>query len=108
MRKDAIIACVILVLCGCSSDKGFGTTEEVTADDYGSAWPLTVDSAKLTCSEVGSLSITVDGQTFALDPEPYPAAIHPNLGRALIPAPSSPNGYKDLAPLLEDAGALCE
>jgi len=107
MPRSLAIAGLALLLAACSSDKGFGETTEVTADDFGSDWPLTADTAKLTCSEVGTLSITVDGWTFVLDREPFPTDIDANFQLALATDPSSPNGYTDLSPLIEGADELC-
>lgn len=107
MRR--LIPClgVVLLLGACSPDKGFGPAEEVEADDYGSDWPLTVDSALVNCGPGGGLLIQIDGRSFGLagiTDENVPPAFE----RVWASDPSRGDAHMDLSPLVEDARALCE
>src|SRR4051812_16572706 len=70
MSRPIVVAVFIIgFTSACSPDKGFGNTEDVSADEYGAAWPLTTATAKVGCSEVGRLSVTVEGTTYVLEPD---------------------------------------
>lgn len=98
---------VVLLLGACSYDKGFGPSERVDAVDYGSEWPLTVDSAVLTCDPGGALFITIDGRSFGLDGITEQNAPF-KFERFWATGPAGGVTYKDLSPLLRSAQALCE
>ena len=98
---------ILLVMAACSPDKGFGPSKKVVARDYGSAWPLTVDSAILTCDPTGYLLIQIDGQTFGFD-EIADGDVPRRFARVWATDSSQGEARKDLSPLLEDAQALCE
>lgn len=102
--------CVALLLCACSPDKGFGATKEVTAEDYGSAWPLTVDTAKLNkvCEGGRAVSVIVEGQQFVIDDLDSPDDASSAFLRFWAEDPSQASGHKDLSPLVDDGQALCE
>ncbi len=66
MRCLLVSLVVVSLLCSCSPEKGFGESKEVSAGDYGSTWPLTVDSALLNCNEDFVL-VQVVGHAFRID-----------------------------------------
>ena len=105
-----VIPClgVVLLMGACSPDKGFGPSEEVHADDYGTDWPLTVDSALLNCAPGGGLLIQIDGRAFGLDDGITDENVPPKFERVWATDPSRGNAHKDLSPLINDAQALCE
>lgn len=106
-RRLALLQLVLLAgLAACTPDKGF-KAHEISREDYGDRWPLTVDAAVLACEPGGVPTVTVDGTTYGLN-----AADEREIRSAFrlerILADESDGGRKDAAVLLRDALALCE
>jgi hypothetical protein len=104
--RTALLVISSSLLLACSPDKGFGESQDVSRDDHGSAWPLTVDKAVLTCSPEGDLFITIEGYTVDLE-----ASSEADADRALLRSweeQADGTGERmDLSPLVEDARDLC-
>lgn len=107
MHRPSASLLVVALLGACSADKGFGETQEVTATDYGSAWPLTVDSALLNCDENGSISVQVQGAAFRIDDITDPQDVPSGFLRIWATDPAQASGRKELKPLLEHGRSLC-
>jgi hypothetical protein len=101
-----VIGATLVAVMACSPDKGF-KTRTVTADDYGDAWPLTVERAVIACEPGDVPTVTVDGRTFRLDDE-TPETAEPQLCRIWADSSAEKNGKKDMTVLREDALALCD
>lgn len=102
---------VALLLCACSPDKGFGEAKEISADNYGPAWPLTVSTAQLNkvCGEGDTaVGLIVDGQEFVIDDLDGPADASKAFLRYWAEDASRPSGRMDLSPLAADGRALCD
>lgn len=103
VHRSLVITCAALVLCACSPDKGFGETKEVTSDDYGSEWPLTVDTAKLNkvCDEGNSgVALIVEGKTFVISNIASTDDADEGFLRFWAEDSSETSGRKDLAPIV--------
>lgn len=104
VRSIIAVLSLIIVLPGCSSDNGFAT-REVTRNDYGSAWPLTVDHAVLACEPGGVPTVTVEGRSYGL----YETSTDLPQGLLRVwvndPTTGMPISAK---PLLGDALTLCD
>jgi len=96
-----------LVLAGCSSDKGFGETNTVSSEQLGTAWPLTVDSAKLNCKD-GWVSVFVDHEGFRIDDVAGPDDVSKKFLRYWATDASRDSGRRDLAALVSMGEALCD
>ena len=101
------LACGVLLSSCSSADKGFGESAEVVRSDLGPAWPLTVDSALLTCSRTGAVSVTVDGRTTLIDLDTDSRDVSGQFTQTWADDPSHTAGRADLRPLLEHGRALC-
>lgn len=104
--RTPLLLVILPLLLACSPDKGFGESERVQRDDYGSAWPLTVGETVLTCTPEGDLHVTIAGDTVRLDVS-GPADAERALRRAWATQPGDPSQRMDLSPLVESARALC-
>jgi hypothetical protein len=67
MRLGLLVgAAALFVLAGCGSSEGV----EVSRSDFGSSWPLTVDSGTLRCEGqkgAGAVVINADGTDYAVN-----------------------------------------
>jgi hypothetical protein len=102
---------LVLLLCACSPDKGFGEVKEIQADDYGSKWPLTVDTAKLNkvCDEGDtSVGLIVEGHEFVIDDLDGPEDASKAFLKYWAEDASQPSGRMDLSPLTADGRSLCD
>jgi hypothetical protein len=108
-----VLVPVLVLLAGLATwdgpDKGF-KTREISRADYGDRWPLTVDSAALACEMGVSLTVTVDGVSYGLDPGD---STRPPLGphgvrkkRAWVDEPTVRTEGRSV--LRRDALALCD
>jgi hypothetical protein len=111
MRGWLLAAGTALVIgvsgCGTGGEPG----EEVSRDEMGNDWPLTVESGTLRCageSGLGAATIEVDGSRYALNG----IAKAQNAGQDIQPIwASSDDGTglkKSIGPLIDRALALCE
>lgn len=106
--KATFAAILLILVAGCAETSTDGGAGEVTSADFGSDWPLTVDSGTLHCDGsdgIGLAYITTSEGTFALngtaksrydDIDPIWAA-----GDDGIPK-------KDISPLIDAALKLCK
>jgi uncharacterized protein DUF2511 len=104
-----VVVFLVWFASACSPDKGFGNTGDASVDEYGAAWPLTTATAEVTCSEMGKLSVTVDGTTYGLEADQSDVR-RPGDRLDVVRAadPSTSDGYKDLSPLIEFGDTLCD
>lgn len=107
VHRALLLVAATSVTLACSPDKGFGASRAVDAEDYGAAWPLTVETAVLNCSPEGLLLIQVDGRSFDLEASGIGDA-HPAFRRVWAEDPKRSNQRRDLGALVEDARELCE
>ena len=109
MRWMLFCVGVLLLLPACSPDKGFGPSKEVSVDDYGAEWPLTVTSAVLGCEPGDIAMLTVDGHSYPLDTGMDANEVHPDLERIWAKDPQvGSTERRDLSPLVTDAMELCD
>lgn len=106
IRLAVLIAAGSLATAGCGGSEAAG--QQVTSEDYGNAWPLTVDEGTLRCEPAGQVVFTApDGTEYAVngmaDTAGY-ADIDP------IWAGSRDPGIPKMSmgPLIDDGLAMCE
>ncbi|QYJ05245.1 YebY family protein [Nocardioides panacisoli] len=107
MHRVPLLMAAVFMTFACSPDKGFGESREVEAEDYGSDWPLTVESAILSCSPEGDLFVQINGRAFGLNTATVEDA-DPGFRRVWAANPGNGGERMDLVPLIEDARELCE
>jgi len=97
-------AALMLPLSGCLSDE----RKEVSAAEFGDAWPLTVDRGTVDCWNDGSRTVSVTGGTYALN-GPATAKGYPRIDPIWRDDPRYPDmGMKvSIQPLIERAGQFC-
>lgn len=105
MRQLVCCLGALLVLSACSTDQGF-PSQKVSRDDYGSAWPLTVNGGVLACEPGDVATFTVNGHSYELDPRATPESVSSGFER--IWAKDQASVRLDLSPLVGDALALCD
>lgn len=79
-------------------------TKHVTRSDYGTVWPLTVDSATIGCANGSDPYVQVDSIRYGLTGNEYG---YSNIGAIWADDPASPGLKVDIAPLRADALKLC-
>ena len=95
-----VIAAFAIALVACDA-------REVTRDQYGTAWPLTVDSAALHC-ENDAVWATIRGRDYALNGWAQTYKSLPELPRSLWRNDPRVPGLKvSIGPLIRDGLALC-
>lgn len=108
----AVVAILLLLgAMGCSSKYVYEGREQVTRDQLGSRWPLTVDAGELRCEgRIGqrTASIRVDGREYALSARTEGSGAAEPIDPIWALNPATPGFPRDLRPLLERALALCE
>jgi hypothetical protein len=106
-RRLALLLIVLLAgLAACTPNKGF-KAHDISREDYGDRWPLTVDAAVLACEPGGVPTVTVDGTTYGLDTADE-REIRPAFRLVRILADESDGRRKNATVLLQAALALCE
>lgn len=105
-RLALLLVVLLAGLAACTPDKGF-KTHDISREDYGDRWPLTVDTAVLACEPGGVPTVTVDGTSYGLD-RADEQRIPPAFRLERILADESDGGRRDATVLLQDALALCE
>lgn len=107
MRKLFFLTAICSLVLACGSQ---GTREVVvTRDQLGSEWPLQVNSARLTCSDEGTV-LRLGQKRYALDPAARAQGL-PDAAEiaARRPDPRDPGGATlpaDLAPLRDACNDL--
>lgn len=84
---------VVLVLAG-----PFDAGVEVTRDQFGRTWPLTVDHGSLRCEADGEVTLHADGTTYSLNRH-GPNRAHADIAPVL--------GGGDMTPLVQHGLRLC-
>lgn len=118
---------VVPILSGCedptveaSEEKATEVTEEemadpepgeVTREEYGEDWPLTVDEAKVRCEGAMAVVVEADGETYALNGVARQAG-YPNVDPIWRDHPDVPDGMDpwkvNIGPLIDLGLELCE
>jgi len=108
--RPAVVLSAVLIVTACSPDKGFGETTELSASDFGSAWPLTVSTAKVNkiCDDDTSVALMVDGETFVISGVVVAADADSAFVKYWLEDNASESGRKDLTPLVAEGEALCD
>lgn len=109
MRYTGVLA-VLLIVSGCGGG-GAGNAREVSRQDLGSDWPLTVDRGTLKCEGsrgVGQATITVNGTTYYVNGLAKQTNKYRPLEEIWAPNPSIPGARMDAGKLTELALALCK
>lgn len=108
----AVLPILLLSACSASDDGGNGDSDkEVSRDDYGAEWPLTVDSGTLECKGsggVGEATITVDGTKYALNGIAKGNDAYADIRPIWADSPDFAGVKQDISVLIEDALPLCE
>ena len=81
-------------------------SRRVTRAEFGPAWPLTLDSAVLTCAYGREITVTSRGTTYSLN-GPVEHGAYDAVGPIWADAASGA-GKADLAPLIDAGMRLCD
>ena len=99
----AMALIVVLAACGGGSDDS-GTV--ATADEFGQAWPFSVQSGTADCIDPRLAVFTVDGTTYGLNPDAI-AAGYPEADPIRIDNPAIPGVRLDLGTIISLAIRQC-
>ena len=91
-----------LAACGGGSDEG----KVVDANEFGQAWPLSVESGVVTCESGNIALFTTEGTTYGLNP-PALDANYPDVEPLRIANPAIPELKMDLGTLVNLALRQC-
>lgn len=98
---------LVLVACGgggAGSEASAGSIE-VSQSDFGSDWPLTVDSGTLACGGAGEVTFTANGTTYAVNGLAKAATVFPDIDPIWAKGEGAPR--KDIGPLIQRGLELC-
>lgn len=108
MRRLLIsLACTALLSACGSPNEAFSETTTVDRSDLGTAWPLTVDSVPLACSN-GVVAVTVADQVTVIDADTGGRGTSRTFTDIWATDDSRPDGRMDLQPLIEHGRTLCD
>jgi hypothetical protein len=97
---------VVLVLGACS---GAAKGEKVTAEEFGSDWPLTVDEGHLNCEGAGAVTFTdPGGTTYAVNGTAQGATDYPEIDAIWADSNDNFAPKKNIGPLIDRGLDLCE
>ncbi len=103
----------LLALAACGGNGGADEGRVATADDFGQAWPLSVESGVVSCIGGSGVAIgreialiTIDGTTYGLNSSALEAN-YPDLEALRIDNPAIPGVRLDLGTLISLAIRQC-
>ena len=93
------------------AEKALSPSEaEVSREEFGAKWPLTVDRGVLSCNGsngVGQVFFTSGGKTYAVNGLARGTKKYPPADEIWADNPSGPGPKKDIGPLIERGLKLC-
>jgi hypothetical protein len=105
------VAALGLTACGESGSGTAANERSVSRADYGSAWPLTVESGTLRCEEAGAVTFTSDdGATYWVNGtagNEAEARGWKNIRPIWADDPTAEGLKISIGPLIDDGLALC-
>lgn len=108
MRRLLIhLACIALLSACGSPDEVFSETSTVHRSDLGTAWPLTVDSVPLACSN-GVVAVHIADRVTIIDNDTGGRGTSSTFTDVWATDDSQPDGRMDLQPLIEHGQTLCD
>ena len=113
MRRTVAVLTVLLASCSVESGGGGGGGggEEISRQDLGKDWPLTVDSGTLHCERVGLDAVTFtadDGTTYAVNGAAKGTDEWPDIDRIWADNPDVKGLKIDIGPLIQRGLRLCD
>ena len=93
------------------TEKSLSPSEaEVSREEFGSKWPLTVDRGVLSCNGsngTGQVFFTAGGKTYAVNGLARGTKKYPSVDEIWADNPAGPGPKKDIGPLIERGLQLC-
>lgn len=100
------VAAIVVLLGACT---GAAEGEEVSAAQFGSDWPLTVDEGHLNCEGASAVTFTdPDGTTYAVNGTAQETADYPEIDAIWADSNDNFAPKKTIAPLINRGLDLCE
>lgn len=84
---------------------------EITEDEYGEEWPLTVEAARLWCQPPQLVLLEADGQTYAVNGAAQSHLNYPAIDPVWRDDPDMPAGVDarvSIAPLIRRGLGMCD
>lgn len=113
-RLQFLLLPLFLALAGCtefSADKLSGNEVRITKQEYGGAWPFTVDEGVLACKGSGGLGavvFTVNGRTYGVNGIARGGKRYEDIDQIWANHPSNPGAKKNMSPITERGLKLCQ
>jgi hypothetical protein len=101
------LACIALLSACGSPHEAFSDTTTVHRSDFGTAWPLTVDSVPLACNN-GVVAVHVADRVTIIDNNTGTRGVSSKFTDIRAIDESQPYGLMDLTPLIEHGKTLCD
>jgi hypothetical protein len=106
MKQRPILALLAVLLASCSADGGSqnGGGAEISRQDLGKDWPLTVDSGTLHCERAGLDAVTFtadDGTTYAVNGAARGTDEWPDIDQIWADNPDAKGLKIDIGPLIQ-------
>jgi hypothetical protein len=108
--REARYLAMIIALGGAAGCGGAGVPphqKEISSNDLGRAWPLTVGSGTLACSDGDRITFTAGGITYLINDLARNGGRDANLMSIWADDPRLPGGKKDIGPLIEQGRTMC-
>src|SRR3712207_2618332 len=103
LMRLVLAACLVLGACS-----GGGEGEKVTADEFGSDWPLTVDEGHLNCEGAGAVTFTdPDGNTYAVNGTAQGATDYAEIDEIWADSSNDFAPKKNIGPLIDRGLEIC-
>jgi hypothetical protein len=109
MRRIVAVLAVLFASCSVEGGDGGGGSQEISRQDLGKDWPLTVDSGMLRCEGVGAVTFTADdGTTYAVNGTARGLDQWPDIDRIWADNPDVKGLKIDISPLIQRGLRLCD
>lgn len=102
-----IVLVLVVVSCGAGGDGDADDSSiEVSREDFGADWPLTVASGILACEGAGAVTFTANGTTYAVNGMASSLDAGVDIDPIWAEARDAPK--KNIGPLIDRGLELCE
>ncbi len=112
-RWPFVVTTCTSLLVGCASgqntdERDAALSGEVSAEEFGAEWPLTVPAGELRCEDGSSVTFTHDGTTYAVNGTARGTGRWPDIDPIWAPDPGVEGLKVNIGPLIDRGLALCE
>lgn len=109
LNSTWFIAASLLLFTECSGEKAKKSGRRITRQEFGKAWPLTVEEAYLEC-EAYAVTVSANGKTYAVNGRAIDQHKHPDLTEiwAIDESYHDPAIRKDIGKLIDEGLKLCK